>query len=155
MRIGTIVIDSTAAAIIAYVFVNASGANSQISALQYLRIFPLLSGNDGQEAGIKRQEDRGERKNLIVIRLDSGREPIPVSSDRREEFRKHGIAIYTNPPMNRILPLRSRGAAPSGFIEPCLPSSADRFPAGPDWIHEIKHDGSPRYLLVVEAVDRA
>src|SRR6516225_9001646 len=37
--------------------------------------------------------------------------------------------------------LRSRWAAPSGFIEPCLPSPADRPPSGPGWIHEIKHDG--------------
>src|SRR5215472_7189877 len=66
--------------------------------------------------------------------------------------------------------------APSGFIEPCLPSPADRPPSGPDWIHEIKHDGyrlmarrdptgtrlltrnghdwAPRYPLIVEAVDR-
>src|SRR5258706_15043218 len=29
----------------------------------------------------------------------------------------------------------------SGFIEPCLPSSAERPPSGPGWIHEIKHDG--------------
>ena len=63
----------------------------------------------------------------------------------------------------------------SSFIEPCLPSSADRPPAGPDWVHEIKHDGyrlmarrdpiairlltrnghdwSPRYPLIVEAVN--
>ena len=27
------------------------------------------------------------------------------------------------------------------FIKPCLPSRAERPPAGPDWIHEIKHDG--------------
>jgi bifunctional non-homologous end joining protein LigD len=27
------------------------------------------------------------------------------------------------------------------FVEPCLPSLAWRPPAGPDWIHEIKHDG--------------
>src|SRR5436853_4556297 len=27
------------------------------------------------------------------------------------------------------------------FVEPCLPSPAERPPAGPDWIHEIKHDG--------------
>jgi bifunctional non-homologous end joining protein LigD len=27
------------------------------------------------------------------------------------------------------------------FIEPCLPSSADRPPSGADWIHEIKLDG--------------
>src|SRR5215472_17530325 len=72
--------------------------------------------------------------------------------------------------------LRTRPAAPSGFIEPCLPSPADRPPSGPDWIHEIKHDGyrlmarrdpdgtrlltrnghdwSPRYPIIVEAVDR-
>src|SRR6516225_5784694 len=71
--------------------------------------------------------------------------------------------------------LRSHWAAPSGFIEPCLPSRADRPPSGPDWIHEIKHDGyrlmarrdpigvrlltrkgydwSPRYPLIVEAVN--
>ena len=32
------------------------------------------------------------------------------------------------------------------FIEPCLPSPADRPPSGLDWIHEIKHDG---YRLMV------
>ena len=36
--------------------------------------------------------------------------------------------------------LRSRPVA-SGFIEPCLPSPADRLPSGPEWVHEIKHDG--------------
>jgi bifunctional non-homologous end joining protein LigD len=64
---------------------------------------------------------------------------------------------------------------PSGFIEPGLPSTAERPPSGPDWVHEIKHDGyrlmarrdpvgirlltrngydwSPRYPLIVEAVN--
>ena len=28
-----------------------------------------------------------------------------------------------------------------GFIEPCLPSAAKVPPRGPNWIHEIKHDG--------------
>jgi bifunctional non-homologous end joining protein LigD len=27
------------------------------------------------------------------------------------------------------------------IIEPCLPSAAERPPSGPDWLHEIKHDG--------------
>ena len=27
------------------------------------------------------------------------------------------------------------------FIEPCLPSPADKPPSGSNWIHEIKHDG--------------
>jgi len=30
---------------------------------------------------------------------------------------------------------------PAGFIAPCLPSPAERPPTGPQWIHEIKHDG--------------
>jgi hypothetical protein len=30
---------------------------------------------------------------------------------------------------------------PAGFVEPCLPSPAERPPSGPDWVHEIKHDG--------------
>jgi bifunctional non-homologous end joining protein LigD len=61
------------------------------------------------------------------------------------------------------------------FIEPCLPSPADRPPSGSNWIHDIKHDGyrlmarrdpvgirlitrrgndwSDRFPLVVEAVN--
>ena len=30
---------------------------------------------------------------------------------------------------------------PPGFIAPCLATRADRVPAGPQWAHEIKHDG--------------
>ena len=29
----------------------------------------------------------------------------------------------------------------AAFIEPCLPSPADKPPSGTNWIHEIKHDG--------------
>jgi bifunctional non-homologous end joining protein LigD len=29
----------------------------------------------------------------------------------------------------------------AAFIEPCLPSPADKPPSGSNWIHEIKHDG--------------
>jgi bifunctional non-homologous end joining protein LigD len=64
---------------------------------------------------------------------------------------------------------------PSSFIEPCLPYAAERPPSGPDWVHEIKHDGyrlmarrdpvgirlltrngydwSPRYPAIVAAVN--
>ena len=30
---------------------------------------------------------------------------------------------------------------PHGFVEPCLPTVADTVPSGPQWVHEIKHDG--------------
>ena len=63
----------------------------------------------------------------------------------------------------------------ASFIEPCLPSPADKPPSSANWIHEIKHDGfrlmarrdpvgirlitrrgtdwTQRYPLVVEAVN--
>jgi hypothetical protein len=38
-----------------------------------------------------------------------------------------------------------RMAAPliraDGFVSPCTPSLAHKPPSGPDWVHEIKHDG--------------
>jgi len=38
--------------------------------------------------------------------------------------------------------LRKRLSADrASFIEPCLPSPADKPPSGSNWIHEIKHDG--------------
>jgi ATP-dependent DNA ligase len=37
--------------------------------------------------------------------------------------------------------MHRRLAAESKFIEPCLPSPADKPPSGANWIHEIKHDG--------------
>src|SRR3982074_701410 len=72
--------------------------------------------------------------------------------------------------------MRRRLAADrASFIEPCLPSPADKPPSGSQWIPEIKHDGfrlmarrdpvgirlitrrgndwSTRYPLVVEAVN--
>jgi ATP-dependent DNA ligase len=36
--------------------------------------------------------------------------------------------------------------APRQF-EPCIPTRGKKVPTGPDWIHEIKHDG---YRLIVQ-----
>jgi len=50
--------------------------------------------------------------------------------------------------------LRPR-ALPLGFLPPCLPIKAPQPPAGPAWLHEIKHDGFrviARKLLSVTAV---
>ena len=35
---------------------------------------------------------------------------------------------------------------PDGYIPPCIPTRAPKPPAGPGWVHEIKHDG---YRLMV------
>ena len=45
---------------------------------------------------------------------------------------------------------RIRRMPPAGFIEPCLPSRAERPPSGPGWVHEIKHDG---YRLIARKRD--
>src|SRR4029077_2851640 len=77
-----------------------------------------------------------------------------------------------SPAMLRVPPSPPR----SGFVDPCLPSPAERPPSGPDWVHEIKHDGyrlmarrdpigtrlltrnaydwAQRYPLIVEAVNQ-
>jgi bifunctional non-homologous end joining protein LigD len=43
---------------------------------------------------------------------------------------------------------RSHTPPPSlaGFVEPCLPTEAQKPPSGPEWLHEIKHDG---YRLMI------
>jgi bifunctional non-homologous end joining protein LigD len=28
-----------------------------------------------------------------------------------------------------------------GFVDPCISSLAAKPPSGPDWVHEVKHDG--------------
>jgi bifunctional non-homologous end joining protein LigD len=35
---------------------------------------------------------------------------------------------------------------PAGFVVPAQPIKASKPPSGPDWVHEIKHDG---YRLIV------
>src|SRR5829696_5431682 len=38
-------------------------------------------------------------------------------------------------------PLARERRRPAGFIKPCQPTLSDTAPSGPQWIHEIKHDG--------------
>jgi len=47
----------------------------------------------------------------------------------------------------------SRGprAHPAGFVVPCIPSVSKVAPSGPQWIHEIKHDG---YRLIVRKANK-
>ena len=49
----------------------------------------------------------------------------------------------TSNPANR--PYISR--MPPRLFQPCIPTRAAKVPSGPDWIHEIKHDG---YRLIVQ-----
>jgi bifunctional non-homologous end joining protein LigD len=42
--------------------------------------------------------------------------------------------------------VRRPAVVPAGFIEPCNPTVCKTAPCGPQWVHEIKHDG---YRLIV------
>ena len=64
--------------------------------------------------------------------------------------RRHGRKLHRY----KLVPCRCRDAEPnylSGMpktaFEPCLPKRGTKVPAGPDWIHEIKHDG---YRMIVQ-----
>ena len=37
----------------------------------------------------------------------------------------------------------------SGFIEPCLPSTAERPPSGPEWVHEIKQYANAQFVMAI------
>src|SRR5271170_1465316 len=47
--------------------------------------------------------------------------------------------------LSAMLPRRLRA---DGFIDRCIPTRATKPPAGPGWVHEIKHDG---YRLIVRS----
>ena len=47
---------------------------------------------------------------------------------------------------------RSRRGPPAGFIIPAQPTLVAKPPAGPEWIHEVKHDGYR--LLAFKSADR-
>src|SRR5215212_6420234 len=46
------------------------------------------------------------------------------------------LRLSSRPMLRRVADRR-----PSGFVEPCRPSKATAPPSGPEWVHEIKHDG--------------
>ena len=44
-------------------------------------------------------------------------------------------------PWRSSVPRKRSALAPAAFIDPCLPTRADRAPVADGWVHEIKHDG--------------
>jgi bifunctional non-homologous end joining protein LigD len=46
------------------------------------------------------------------------------------------VAIRLGKPTLRGMPPRA-----DGYIPPCIPTRVAKPPSGPDWVHEIKHDG--------------
>jgi bifunctional non-homologous end joining protein LigD len=61
-----------------------------------------------------------------------------MSADVLRLVARRAVAMYLSSMLKRNLP--------AGFVVPAQPVQRDKPPAGPDWVHEIKHDG---YRMVV------
>ena len=73
-------------------------------------------------------------------------EEIETSSPRRLDagsLRRFDAARYNSylRGMSAHQELQRRLTRAAATIEPCLPRKAKVPPSGPDWLHEIKHDG--------------
>ena len=80
---------------------------------------------------------------MLDLRLrfvNSGRrQPSEMVRARCQKATADSTLCGIVPTNARMLPVRTR--RPLGHIPPCLPSHAERPPSGPEWLHEIKHDG--------------
>jgi ATP dependent DNA ligase domain len=65
----------------------------------------------------------------------------PLSAISRPTRRPGLDSKFDRAYLSAMVLLRERKSRLVGFIEPCLPSPAKAPPSGPEWIHEIKHDG--------------
>lgn len=54
-------------------------------------------------------------------------------------------------PWRNSVPRKRAALAPASFINPCLPTRAERAPVADGWMHEIKHDG---FRLQIHARDK-
>ena len=106
-------------------------------------------------------EDRAARgvRERIQVRLPGGvdhaRRTVDITDDLRQvSSGDHGCAPLlqvTQYPAGNGRPLLGLRPGPQfiqqnqrkrpGLIEPCIPTLASRPPTGPQWVHEIKHDG--------------
>jgi ATP-dependent DNA ligase len=94
---------------------------------------------------------RGLRRGGVVIVLNrNGLVQRRGATDRRQrqlKLRAHftfGVSL-AQPVMRDAARSRYSNGIPaasstSGFIAPCIPTRAPKPPAGPAWVHEIKHD---------------
>lgn len=80
-----------------------------------------------------RESIYGQRSVAFILRRPRGRSsPTGATNQLSRSF---ACDQYLNP----MVMFRSNSTG--GFIEPCLPCSAEAPPFGPEWIHEIKQDG--------------
>jgi ATP-dependent DNA ligase len=64
----------------------------------------------------------------------------------RAEAEDHAKFVVTGTSPAYLPPAMKINRLPAGFVIPARPVLASNPPSGPDWVHEIKHDG---YQIIV------
>jgi ATP-dependent DNA ligase len=62
------------------------------------------------------------------------------------EAEDHAKFVVTGAALAYLLGAMKINPLPTGFIVPARPVWSSKPPSGPDWVHEIKHDG---YRIIV------
>jgi len=68
---------------------------------------------------------------MVAVQVKAEGRGTPAAE---REFWTLKAPSFNSAPCYSVAPAR-------GFSGPCLPSPAKAPPSGPDWLHEIKHDG--------------
>jgi ATP-dependent DNA ligase len=78
-----------------------------------------------------------------VPRSHRARKEIAIEATARlmAKYPHSSVAVKDLSPLPESCPISPPMLTRAAFIEPSLPSPADRLPRSPDWVHEIKHDG--------------
>ena len=99
---------------------------------------------------VARSADEPSVLETMPLSAASGRtmEAIAVDQDRVWSSGRGEITPKPAQRPRRRKPVVDAGSLPKAksgdmprFVEPCLPSTAERAPSGRDWVHEIKYDG--------------
>jgi bifunctional non-homologous end joining protein LigD len=77
---------------------------------------------------------------ISQIKLSLCDDRYTASRDEKSFPARVMTTLWISVPFKTRMSLRER-THPGGHIKPCLPLPAERPPSGPDWLHEIKHDG--------------
>lgn len=86
----------------------------------------------------------------LALLVSSARKNSTVAVRLSRGCRALAMPISTGHVPATLWRILSRWRRPPGYIEPCIPTRADKPPTGPSWVHEIMHDG---YRIIARKQD--
>jgi hypothetical protein len=108
------------------------------------RASPRRRVRAGHAAGEILKGDPGlEHQGKLITDLPGAPYPITPRYANPDSPSRFLLRSYNRSSIFRAMLWRSPAAKrrPAGYIEPCIATLVSKPPEGPQWIHEIKHDG--------------